>query len=151
MHQLLEDIRITRVMNAVAAGITDQNSSSVDMSVDGGYEGVMFVALFGALTATQVTQIKGQQSSDDGSADDFSDLAGTLVGPLADGDGNKCLVLDIYKPGKQYARCVVDRGTANAVIDGVIAIQYRNRARPSAQAASVAFSEKHVTPAEGTA
>lgn len=147
MGQLLNEIKITRVMNAVAAGTTDQNSSEVDMQ---GWDGVMFIAAFGALTATQVTQIKAQQDVVTGMAG-AADLAGTLVGPLADGDGNKCLVLDVYRPQERFVRCVVDRGTANAVIDGVIAIQYRGRLQPTTQPASVAFSEAHASPAEGTA
>jgi len=145
--ELNSRIKITRVLNSVVAGITDQNSSAVDMA---GFDGVLFIALFGALTATQVTQIKAQQdvSSGMGAA---ADLLGSNVGPLADTDGNKCLVLDIKKPLERYVRCVVDRGTANAVIDGVIAIQYGAGAHPTAHAASVAFAEAWGSPAEGTA
>lgn len=147
MGQLLNEIKITRVMNAVAAGTTDQNSTEVDMQ---GWDGVLFIAAFGTLTATQVTQIKAQQDVVTGMAG-AQDLAGTLVGPLADADGNKCLVLDVYRPQERFVRCVVDRGTANAVIDGVLAIQYRGRLQPSTQPASVAFAEAHASPAEGMA
>lgn len=143
LQQLLKDVRIDRVLNAVAAGTTDQTSSSVDMQ---DHEGVMFVAAFGALTATQVTQIKGQQSDDDST---FEDITGSLVGPLADGDGNKLLVLDISKPRKRFVRLVVDRGTANAVIDGVTAFLYGPRKYPATQSADVASSEAHVAPAGG--
>ena len=144
---LLESIKVKRVMNAVAAGTTDQNSTEVDMQ---GWDGVLFIATFGALTATQVTQIKAQQDVVTGMAG-AADLAGTLVGPLADGDGNKCLALDIYRPQERFVRCVVDRGTANAVIDGVLAIQYKGRLTPTIQDATVAFAEKWSSPAEGTA
>ena len=43
------------------------------------------------------------------------------------------------------------RGTADAVIDGVIAIQYGARVLPAAQDATVAGIETHVSPAEDTA
>lgn len=142
---LLTNVKITRVMNAVAAGTTDQESSSVDMQ---GYDGVLFVAAFGALTATQVTSINAAQSTDDSS---FADLEGTKVGPLADADGNKLLVLDVYRPQERYVRCHVDRATANAVIDGVIAIQYCGSKAPITQGTTVAGSESHQSPAEGTA
>jgi hypothetical protein len=145
---LLNQIKVTRVMNAVAAGTTAQNGSSVDMT---GFDGVLFVALFGALTATQVTSLKAQQSADDGSADDFSDLTGTLTGPMGDDDDNKGAALDVFRPEKRYVRPVIGRGTANAVIDGVIAIQYCGRSIPTSQAASIAFAEAHVSPAEGNA
>lgn len=144
---LLSNIKITRVLNAVAAGTTDQNGTALDMS---GFDGVVFIAAFGALTATQVTQIKAQQDTDSGMGT-AQDLAGTLVGPLADTDGNKLLVLDVYRPRERYVRCVVDRGTANAVIDGVVAIQYCGRKMPLTQDSTVAFSESHQSPAEGTA
>lgn len=147
MNNLLQDCKITRVMNAVAAGTTAQNGSTLDMS---GYDGVLFVASFGTLTATQVTSLKAQQDAASGMGT-AADLAGTLVGPLADGDGNKCLALDVYRPQERYVRCVVNRATANAVIDGVIAIQYRSRKAPVTQSTTIAFSEQHISPGEGTA
>ena len=148
MENLLKGIKITRVMNAVAAGTTVQNGSVVDMS---GWDGVTFIASFGTLTATQVTSLKGQQGQVS-NLSDAADLAGTLVGPLADGDSNKCLVLDIYRPLERYVRPVVSRGTANAVIDGVLAIQYRGRKSPVTQdTATIAANEQHVSPSEGTA
>ena len=58
--------KITRVSNAVAAGTSDINSSSVDMQ---GYDAVEFVVLFGAIVATAVTSVKAQQSSDWGGPD----------------------------------------------------------------------------------
>lgn len=144
---LLKDIKVTRVMNAVAAGTSDQNGATLDMQ---GFDGVLFVASFGTLTATQVTAIKAQQ----GAASDLSDaadLAGTLTGPMADGDSNKLLCLDVYRPQERYVRCVVDRGTANAVIDGVIAIQYKGSKLPITQGTTVSAAEAHTSPAEGTA
>lgn len=148
MQNLLKDIKVTRVLNAVAAGTSNQNSSVLDMS---GWDGVLFVAALGALTATQVTGLKAQQGSAS-NLSDAADLIGTGVGPLADGDSNKCLALDIYRPQERYVRCVLTRGTANAVIDGVVAIQYRGRKSPVTQdTTTLAASESHVSPAEGTA
>ena len=43
-----ERTKLTRVSNAVAAGTTDINSSSVDMT---GFDGVAFVVALGAITA----------------------------------------------------------------------------------------------------
>src|SRR5512147_776222 len=130
---LSKALKVARILNAVAAGTTDQNGSVVDMS---GFEGVQFIALFGALTATQVTSLKVQQGDlADGS--DMADLAGSLHTALDDADGNKCLVTDLFRPQKRYVRAVVDRGTANAVIDGVVALQYSPRSEPVANDATV--------------
>ncbi|HWL09556.1 MAG TPA: hypothetical protein VNQ76_14195 [Planctomicrobium sp.] len=131
---LSQEIDITRVLNGVAAGTTPQNGTGLSME---GYQGVMFVAAFGALTATQVTSLKAQQSSDNGSADDYTDIQGSSTQALADADGNKLLVLDILQPSKLYVRPVVGRGTANAVIDGVFAIRYKSRVIPTTLGSSV--------------
>jgi hypothetical protein len=141
-------LKITRVMNAVAAGTTAQNSSVIDMA---GFDSCLFVAAFGALTATQVSSIKVQQDSSSGMGA-AADLAGSLVGPLADADGNKCLACEVIHPNKRYLRCVVNRATANAVIDGVWAIQFGPSALPAAHdSTTVKAFETWLGPAEGTA
>ena len=145
----IKNHKIVRVMNAVAAGTTSQNGSSVDMQ---GFNTVTFIAAFGTLTDTAVTGIKAQQSSDDGSSDTFADLEGTAKA-IADTDDNKLLVLEIVKPRERYVRPVITRGTANAVIDSVIAILSNKGPGklPITEDATVAGSELHVSPAEGTA
>jgi len=110
MTNLAQNVKITRVLNAVAAGQTAQNGAVIDMA----------------------------------------NLAGTAVS-IADTEDNELLVLDIYRPAERYVRAVVTRGTADAVIDGVIAIQYGGRVLPASQDATVAGIETHVSPAEGTA
>lgn len=152
MRCLSEDIRVSRVMNAVAAGSTAQNGSAVDMAADGGYDGVMFILAVGTLSSSQATSLKAQQSDDNGNDDDFSDLAGSKTPTMADDDDNQLVVLDVFRPSKRYVRPVVNRASANAVIDGVIAIQYRGRNRPSIHdAATVQAAKVVVSPAEGTA
>lgn len=150
LHALLlaKQIKITRIMNGVVAGTTDQTSSAVNMA---GWDGCLFIGLFGALTSTQVTLMKLQQSSDDGSADAYSDLADSATEALADADGNKMLLIDIFRPEKQYLKAVIDRGNANAVIDGLLAIQYAGRDIPITQGTTVKELVSLITPAEGTA
>jgi hypothetical protein len=144
---LSNGIKVTRALNSVAAGTMNQNGSVIDMT---GFEGVQFIALFGALTATQVTSLKVQQGDlADGS--DMADLAGSLHTALADTDGNKCLVTDLFRPQKRYVRAVVIRGTANAVIDGVVALQYSARVQPVTNDSTVKASKLLVSPDEGIA
>lgn len=145
---LSKGVKVTRVLNAVVAGTTAQNSSVIDMQ---GFEGVIFILTVGTLTATQVTSLKAQQGQA-ANLSDAADLAGSLVGPFADGDSNKALILDVFKPQERYVRAVVNRATANAVIDGVIAIQYQAGKRPTTHDASTVVASKVVAgPAEGTA
>ena len=144
---LSKAVKVARVLNGVAAGTTEQTGSVIDMQ---GFEGVQFVALFGALTATQVTSLKVQQGSlADGS--DMADLEGSLHTALADADGNKCLVTDLFRPQKRYVRCVVRRGTANAVIDGALALLYSPRIEPVTADATIKSTKLLVSPNEGTA
>lgn len=143
---LAHNVSISRSLNAVAAGTSVQNGTAVDMQ---GWDGVVFILAVGTLTATAVTALKGQQgNASDGS--DGADLLGTSV-PLADTASNKLAVLDIYRPQKRYVRPVVSRGTANAVIDSVIAIRYRGRKAPITLDSTVAAAEYHQSPIEGTA
>lgn len=121
-----------RVMNAVAAGTSVQNSSWVDCQ---NCSGVRFVALFGALTASQVTSMKlqGADASDKGDATDLlASETGTVVttAALADADGNKMLVAEVYKLKCRYVRATIVRGTANAVIDGVVAFKQVKHPQP---------------------
>ena len=82
---------------------------------------------------------------------DMADLAGSQHTALADTDGNKCLVTDVYRPQKRYVRRVVKRGTANAVIDGVLALLHSPRVEPVTTDATVKTSMLLVSPDEGTA
>ena len=148
MPNLLSRSKLTRVMNGVAAGVTDQNSSSVDMA---GYEEVTFIALFGTITAGAVTSISVETSSDDGSSDAFTDLLDSKI-VVADDDDNQIVAITIRKPLERYLRLVIDRGTQNAVIDGVIAIQSDAAVRATTHdSAKVVDTEIHVSPIEGTA
>jgi hypothetical protein len=136
-----------RIMNAVAAGTSDQASSAVDTQ---GFEGVKFYTLFGAITTGAVTSVKVQQSSDN-DADTYADLAGTSI-TVADDDDNQVVVHDIYRPRERYLKVVVDRGTQNAVIDGIVAVLYGPAKMPTSDDAStVVGRETHASPAEGTA
>ena len=71
---------------------------------------------------------------------------------MADDDDNQIVALEIVQPKERYVRVVVDRGTANAVIDFGIALQSTAKAEPvTHDASTVVGSEVHLAPAEGTA
>jgi hypothetical protein len=144
---LSTDTKITRVMNAVAVGTTNQNGSILDME---GFEGVEFVLLGGTITDGNLS-IKAQQGQAS-NLSDAADLQGTLT-TLQNTDDNKAAVLDLFRPAERYVRCVVVRGGATgAVIDGVIAIQYKSRTKPTTNdATTVGATETWISPPEGTA
>ena len=143
-NQISNQIKTTRVMNAVAAGTSDQNSSSVDM-LD--YEGVRFTILFGTIVSGAATSVKAGQSANDSS---FNDLLGSSQ-TVADDDDDKVFVVDIWRPIDRHVRCTVLRATQNSTIDGIIAEQYGPRVLPPTNDSSVGGQEIHASPAEGTA
>ena len=127
-NMLSTTVKLQRVLSATAAGLTNVNTSSVDLQ---NKDGARFIVAFGALTATQVTSVKLQGSTDNSTWSDLLDPdTGTVIttGNLADGDSNKVVSLEVYKCKRRYVRAVVIRGTANAVIDGAWAeIPQRNK------------------------
>jgi len=139
--------KVTRIKSAVAAGTDDvQTSSTVDMA---GYEGCKFYVLMGTITATAVTTVSVQQSANDSS---YADLEGSGVSLTPATDDNKVVVIDVFRPTDRYLQVDVTRATANAVIDGIIAVQYGAKKLPTTDDTTTVDSrEVHVSPAEGTA
>jgi hypothetical protein len=144
---LLKNTKIVRHNNGAAAGTsTITPSAGVDMQ---GFNSAMFLVLLGALTDTTVPSIKIQQSDDDGVADGYSDLEGTAYA-VTDADDNKVIAVEIIRPTKRYLKLILARATANAVLDGIVAI-LGNPIGPLPITQTTLGNEVHVTPAEGTA
>lgn len=142
---LSTDAKVTVLSNAVAAGQTDVEASSVNME---GFDAVQFIIVFGAITSGAATTVKAQQSTDDAS---FADLLGTGQ-TVADTDDNKAFIIDIERPREQYVRPVVTRATQDSVVESIIAIQYKAAKKPvTHDSSTVGGSEQHNSPAEGTA
>jgi len=141
MENLLKDCAIDRLHTGAVAATSDvTDASSIDMA---GWDGVCFIALLGALTASQVTKLKAYGADlDTGHAE----LVATTAA-AADADGTKLLVLDVVKPTLRYLKPVLDRGTANAVLDGIISIRYKGSKSPVTQGSTVAASAIFASPA----
>lgn len=142
-----ENVKVVRVSNAVAAGTTAIEATAVDMQR---FDGVVFYAMFGTITAGAVTSLKAQScTAADGSG--ASDLAGTAVA-VADTDDNKVASLEIYRPQSRYVRPVISRATQNAVVDCIIAVLYSGSTKPVvADATLIAASKVVGSPDNGTA
>ena len=138
MRSLLKDTLVTRVMNAVAAGTSEQKSTVLDMQ---GFDSVMFVLLLGDVTIADVLTLTAKSNPTS------STTGGTSEGAVAaqtDPDGtsedNKVVVLDILRPTQRYIFADITRITANAAIDGVLAIQYNAKSMPQTQGSTVLAS-----------
>ncbi len=146
---LSKSAKATRVVDAVVAGTSDQNGTSIDMQGSGyQFESVCFYVGFGVITGSAVTSVKAQTSSDNSN---WNDILGSDI-TVADSDDTSIVVLDIVKPLERYIRCVVLRGTQNAVIDFGLALQYDTKIEPVVHdATTVISSETHISAIEGTA
>lgn len=140
MLSMLKDTKITRLKNSVTAGTSDQDGSVLDMS---GYDGVLFIAALGDVTDTSVLELQvfGNTASSTSSPTpvELTADSATFTAGASNAD-NLLLVVDVIRPNYRYVFPRLKRGTANAVIDGIIAIQYRGREVPVTQGATVLAS-----------
>ncbi len=137
---------VVRHSNTVGAGTTVITPSGfIDMQ---NMESCLFIAEFGAITATGVQSIEVHQS--DASGGSYAALLGTKVS-LADDDDTKVVMVEVVKPRKRFLKCIVNRATANAVLEGITAVLTGPKKLPTTQGTTVVASEVHTSPAEGTA
>lgn len=136
---LSKDVKITVVAAAATAAQTAVTSDVLDMS---GYDGVMFIALTGDVTATSVLTLTAKANSANSTSSPTpvtQKATDAFTAGAADAD-SKALVVDVYKPTLRYVFAELTRTTANAVVGGIIAIQYQAANKPTSHAASVIAS-----------
>jgi hypothetical protein len=136
---LLKGCKITVVEASAVAGTSDLTTDTVDMA---GFEGVMFIAMTGDVTSGSVLTltVKGNSADSVSSPTPVTQKATAAFTAGASDADSKALVVDVYKPTLQYLFGVLSRTTQNAVINGILAIQYETGYRPTTQSASVIAS-----------
>lgn len=136
---LSKDIKITVVEAAAAAAQTELVTDVLDMT---GYEGVMFIALTGDVSDTSVLTltVKGNTANHVSTPTPVTQKATTAFTADATSADSKALVVDLYKPAMRYVFGSLTRTTANAVVGGIIAIQYNAKTKPTTQDATVIAS-----------
>ena len=137
---LTENVRFSVVSDAVAAGTSDVFSDQLYLGAGTGFDGSTFLVHLGTLTAGQVTSAKIQHSADGSTG--WADITGAATGNADDADSNKLLIVEAQRvdPAKPYHRCVVLRGTANAVINGIVACAVRGNDQAVTQSGDVSQS-----------
>ena len=136
---LLKNVKVTPVAAAAVAAQTEVLSSVLDMS---GFDGVMFVALLGDVTATSILTLtaKGNTASSTSSPTPVTQVATAAFTADATNADDKALVVDVYDPALRYVFASLTRTVANAAVNGIIAIQYTAEYKPTTQAATVIAS-----------
>jgi hypothetical protein len=136
MDNLIKVAKVSRPSAAVVAAQTDVQGSGVDMA---GFDEVTFLFMLGTLSSNASVTCKVQQSVDDVDGD-YSDITGSAQ-VVDDTNSNKIVAITVYRPLKEFVRPVVLRGgSANAIVDGIVAIQAQAKYAPSTQSSDVAAS-----------
>jgi hypothetical protein len=136
---LSKAIKVTVVEAAAAAAQTELVTDVLDMS---GYEGVMFVALTGDVTSGSVLTltVKGNSANSVSSPTPVTQKASDAFTAGATSADSKVIVVDVYKPTLRYVFGSLTRTAQDAVIGGIIAIQYGAGLKPTTQDATVIAS-----------
>lgn len=136
---LLKDCKITVVEAAAAAAQTELVTDVLDMS---GFEGVMFIALTGDVTAASVLTltVKGNSANSVSSPTPITQKATDAVTAGASDSDSKVLAVDVYKPPLRYVFASLTRTAQDAIVGGIIAIQYGAHNKPTSQDATVIAS-----------
>lgn len=139
MNNLSKNVKITVVSPAAVAGTTQIDSSVLDMT---GFDGVMFIALTGDVTSGSVLTltVKGNTANSTSSPAPVTQKATAAVTAGATDSDSMALMVDVDKLTMRYVFASLTRTTQNAVIGGIIAIQYRGTYMPTTQDVSVIAS-----------
>jgi len=136
---LSKNCKITVVAAAAVAATTEVVTSVLDMA---GFDGVMFIALMGDVTASSVLTLtaKGNSANSTSSPTPVTQKATTAFTAAAADADSKVLMVDVAKPTLRYMFASLTRADQNAVVGGIIAIQYSANDKPTAHDASVIAS-----------
>jgi hypothetical protein len=131
--------KITVVSAAAAAAQTEIKSDVLDMS---GFDGVMFLALLGDVTSGSVLTLtaKGNTANSTTSPSPVTQKATAAFTASSSSADSKVLMVDVAKPPLQYIFASLTRTTQDAIVGGIIAIQYCGKEQPTAHDASVIAS-----------
>lgn len=141
---LTQNVKIDRVANAAAAAQTAVTSSVIDMA---GYDGVAFFALLGDVAATSVLTLTAKENTANSTTTPtptaITGGASTFTAAASDAD-NKVLGVDVVRPTKRYVFAVLTRTTADAVVDGILAVRYRGKSLPISNSDLLALAQSIV-------
>lgn len=132
---LTHGIKVTVVEAAATAATTELVSDVLDMQ---GYDGVIFIALLGDVTDTSVLTLtaKGNSANSVSSPTPVTQASATFTAGASSAD-SKVLMVDVCDPALRYMFASLTRTAANAIVGGIIAIQYSADLKPTTQDATV--------------
>lgn len=142
-HFISEEAKLSKIADQTTAATSDVTSSGLDME---GWDAVLFFTSYGTPAADNLFHV--EQSSDDGSADAYTDVAGSEMN--LEGASDEDQALDIINPEERYLRVVAERGTSSTSGD-IWALQYRGDTLPGTSTlAGTNVIQRLVAPVAGT-
>lgn len=146
-QNLLKNVATDQVLGYYAAGVTKRTSDILDMS---SYEGVMFVIGLGTIIEAGTLDAYVEQNTLNQTGG-MARLAGQVAHTVTAANATlakSAIVVDVYQPQERYIQCNITPATQNAVILGIVAIRYKSRKGPVAQAAGALKVTQLIQPAE---
>jgi len=141
---LSSNVKVSVVSPSAVVATSTIVGTTLDMS---GFDGVMFILAVGAVTDGTPGVKASSGAAANGS--DKQDLLGALASVAT---SNDCAVLDVYRPLDRYVTPQIVRGgSTGAIVDSLIAIQYKPGFKPTTQDATVIATTLVVSPAYGVA
>ena len=145
---LSKNVKVTQALGYFAAGTTKRTSAIIDMA---NYEGVMFVVGLGTIIENGTLDAYCEENTSNTTVGMARIPASTVALTVTAGMAAKtssCILVDVYQPKEQFVQCNITPATSNAVILGIVAIQYKGKNKPSVQDASVLATNFFQSPSE---
>lgn len=109
---------------------TDLDGTVIDMAANGGFDRICLIAFLGDVATTCVLELQAQGSAtSNGASPSTEATTGSLTAGASDCD-DKLMVLDLARPANRYVFSRLKRGTANAAVNGVVAVLYNGNKCP---------------------
>lgn len=134
MNSLYQEAVVSVVSNAVTAGTTAVTTSALNMA---GFDAVTYVAVLGTVTDGSVLTLTAYENTANSNSGGTAVTGGATASVTASSSSNTQFVVDVIRQADQYSYATLTRTTDNAVVNCILAIQYRAKVTPVTQPASV--------------
>ena len=128
------DAKMVPISPATAAGTGTITSAVVDMQ---GFDSVALIVYLGDVDSGSVLTLTGNTNDVDSTSGGTALAeAATFTAGASDADDG-LMVLDLHMPREQYVFATLGRASADAAVNGMVAILYNAHQKPTTQDAKV--------------
>jgi len=142
---ILNDCKILKIEDSVAAGQAATASDVVDMQ---GFGGACFIYKLGTVTDGAAITLAISQGALAAMGDAAALSGATAVIATAASDSEQTLVVDVVNPRERYLKATITTATQNVEIDSGFCILYNPATKKVTQPATIDASTLVVSPGE---